>query len=100
MDVSLVQSFHLLVALKTFEAHGSKRLFVDAYTPSALCGRNWMRGNRHLFLFYFETHLLIASHLVRGILIQDRCHARATDITEVLLEIEEKDRCAWMPRSR
>jgi hypothetical protein len=46
----------LLVELKTFEAHGSQRLFVDAYAPSTLCGRNWVRGNRHLSLFYFETH--------------------------------------------
>jgi hypothetical protein len=59
MDVSLVQSFHLFVELKTFKAHGSKRLFVDAYTPSTLCGRKWVSRNRHLFLFYFETQLVI-----------------------------------------
>ena len=36
MDVSLVQSFHLLVELKTFQAHGSQRLFVDACAERAL----------------------------------------------------------------
>jgi hypothetical protein len=51
MDVSLVQGFHLLVELKTFEAHGSQRLFMDAYAPSVLCGRNWVRANRHLLYF-------------------------------------------------
>ena len=111
MDVSLVQSFHLLVELKTFQAHRSQRLFVDAYTPSALCGRNWVRGNRHLFLFYSKRSLLSSprssrhsdagstpryQHVIPS--------ARATDITEVplgivsFLEIEEKYRCTWMPR--
>jgi len=49
MDVSLVQSFHLFVKLKTFQTNGSQRLFVDAYAPSALCDRNWVRDNRHYF---------------------------------------------------
>jgi hypothetical protein len=47
MDVSLVQSFHLFVKLKTFQTNGSQRLFVDAYAPSALYGRNWVSGNSH-----------------------------------------------------
>jgi hypothetical protein len=58
MDVPLVQSFHLLVELKTFQAHGSQRLFVDAYAPSALCGRNWVRGKRHCFHFTSKRLLL------------------------------------------
>jgi hypothetical protein len=51
MDVSLVQSFHLFVKLKTFQTNGSQRLFVDAYAPSALYGRNWVSGNSHFFYF-------------------------------------------------
>ena len=54
MDVSLVQSFHLLVELKTFQAHGSQRLFMDAYAPSALCDRNWV-WQPPFPLSYFET---------------------------------------------
>jgi len=58
MDVSLVQSFHLFVKLKTFQTNGSQRLFVDAYAPSALCDRNWVRDNRHLFRFTPKRLLL------------------------------------------
>jgi hypothetical protein len=55
MDVSLVQSFHWFVELKTFQARRSQRLFVDAQAPSALCGRNWVGGKRHLFYLTSNT---------------------------------------------
>jgi hypothetical protein len=76
MDVSLVQSFHLFVELKTFKAHGSERLFVDAYAPSALCSRNWVSGNCHFFI-YSETQF-IGSQTHPGIPLCMRCkHANS-----------------------